>query len=81
MRNKWRYVLVFIIACLLGYSIGYCKGAYDLLEWSIEKALYFLELKGVQVDINSEEIIRGLTQYKEMIGYGYKELNITELPI
>ena len=83
MKNgyKWRYIIIFIVAFLLGYATGYAKGAADMLNWSVEKALYFLKLKGIELDIDAELITHGIMQYKQNIAACYPQLNISEMPI
>ena len=56
-----------LIGGLIGYQIGYVAG----LNWSVEKAIYFLELKGIKIDINSKMITAGLRYYQDNVNVCY----------
>ena len=65
-----------LICLLLGYAVGYGLGNITALNWSVEKAVYFLEIKGANISINSKEIVEGLWKYKNRIDSCYPQ-NLT----
>lgn len=63
-------IIVFMVGSVVGYSIGFTSG----LNWSVGKAIYFLELKGIELDINKEEIVYGIQMYKNHFNACYPDL-------
>ncbi len=52
-----------IIGLLMGYIIGYSITYPVALGWCLDKGLYFLELKGIDIEVNKELIVYGLGRY------------------
>ncbi|MCK9371335.1 hypothetical protein M0R04_15585 [Candidatus Dojkabacteria bacterium] len=75
--NKINIVLLIIVFSLVGYIVGYSIGSIVILNWGVEKTLWFLNLKNVSVDINAAMITTGIYQYKNNIG-GCMFLNNTK---
>jgi len=62
------WVLLTIIIGLICFGIGYSIGYMSALNWSVEKALWFMKMEGIDVSLNKGLIIQGLWQYKNRIG-------------
>ena len=77
-QNKWVVVfiiLIFIIGSMLGIVIGWVQA----LNWGINKAVYFLELKGIEIDIDSVEIAQAINSYKSQIDSAYPQIENASL--
>jgi len=62
------WVLLIVIMGLVGFGMGYSIGYMSALNWSVDKAIWLLEIKGIEVDINAGLIAEGLWRYKDRIG-------------
>lgn len=65
--DKTRIAIALVLGLLLGFSFGFYVGTYKALDWSVDKAVYLIELKGIEVDVNKELITWGLMTYKRRI--------------
>ena len=63
-----KYILLFIIIGTICFSVGYYIGYISGLNWCVEKAVFFLNLKGYSIDVNTAVISAALYQYKNNIG-------------
>ena len=64
MRHvKVAIVMMFLFGGVIGFAAGYAVGGITMLNWGIDKAIYFLNLKGVELEIDSDEISSGIRQY------------------
>lgn len=74
--KRWGgFIVIFMFGLALGYGVGFSAGAFKSLDWAAGKALYFLELKGIKIDMNSEEIAHAFQQYQMQIDSCYNETN------
>ena len=71
-------IIFFIIGILIGYAIGYMAGVSWALNWGVNKAVYFLELKGYDVDFNIPMIAAALYQYKNQVGTCFPDIETNE---
>lgn len=67
--NLWhkKMLACAIIGMLFGVMIGFGIGSAVTINWGVGKAMYFLKLKGVELDIEEDEIIWGVNKYKRVI--------------
>ena len=68
--NKWTIGLI-IISLLVGGVVGAVIGAKAALTWCVNKAVYFLDLKGIDIEMNVEEIANAIQMYKYQIDLCY----------
>jgi len=66
-------IAIAIICLLIGFTVGYGVGYTAALNWGIGKAVYFLNLNNVTLDIREKEILQGIQYYKNKIDDTYKE--------
>ena len=76
-RKVIAFIICMLFLVLLGYTLGYAVGYTAALNWAFEKAIYILDFKGIEIDINKDMIISGLITYKNH-AYWDKILNITQ---
>jgi|GEM_PF-4501403 len=63
-----KLIVVAVICVLIGFGTGYIMGGISSMNWCVKTGMYFLDLKGIEIDID-EEMLGTLTyQYKENIG-------------
>lgn len=74
-QREW--VLICILASVIAFGVGYSTGWITALNWSVGKALWLLEMKGITVELDAHEIATGLWQYKNNVGYVIGEMNLT----
>ena len=81
--NKTLELLLIIAACIgifmLGYAIGYGKGMFDGLNWSVKQAYYMLENQGIKITLDSGIIAAGLSQYKMQFETFIKNYNSSSM--
>jgi len=71
-----RFILAtMIIMLLVGGIVGYAVGSAVTLNWAVDKGLHFLSLKGIEVDVDKEELTHALNTYHNAIGEAYDEKN------
>jgi len=71
-KNKtvWGCIIIsLIIGILIGYNIGFTA----TLNWGVNKAIHFLSLKGIEIDIEKEELIYAISQYRNHINVCYPD--------
>lgn len=66
-KEKIIYALLIIAVAGIAYHTGYAAGYENALNWGVEKAVYMLELKGYEVDLNTHLIASGLAVYQERV--------------
>ena len=71
MRQYAKYALVAVLIFLVGFGLGYGSGWVAALNWGVHKAVYFLELKGIKLDIDEKQIVYAINQYKNQIDVCY----------
>ena len=64
---KLKIGLVFIIGLMIGLFVGYSYGVMSSLDWCVKTGMYFLKLKGIQIDVDTNSIVQGLQQYKNQV--------------
>jgi len=67
-------IIIIIISLLIGYSVGFTYGSITSLNWAANKAMHFLELKGIEIEFDSDEIAWGLYQFKNNINACYPDI-------
>lgn len=67
--------IALLIGIITGFIFGFSIGAIKALDWAVKKAVYFMELKGVTLDIDTNEVAYGLWTYKERVDKCYPDLN------
>ena len=68
MKKKTIYVIIILTSFIIGFLSGFSAGVYQTLSWTFDRAVYFLELKGVEIDIDKQMVIEGVQRYKNNIG-------------
>jgi len=71
MEDKFKLVSLLIIGLLLGFIIGWTTGWTQALNWGVDKAVYFLDLKGIELDMNSAMIVAQIDRYRTHIDSCY----------
>jgi hypothetical protein len=61
-------VVCLILGGIIGYAIGFGSGSLWALNWGLKKAVYFLDLKGIKVEANTDLIAQGIFRYQNNIG-------------
>jgi len=64
-------IVIAVIFLLIGGIIGAGIGATATLNWGVDKAIYFLDIKGYELDINKKEIINAIRMYRHEIDWRY----------
>lgn len=65
--NK-EYIAIAIIFLLIGFSVGYTYGAYQMLNWGVDVAIKLLKNQGIELELDADTIVRGIYSYKNNIG-------------
>ena len=60
-------IAIIIIGVLLGFIVGYGIGYTTGLNWCVNKGLEFIELKGIDIEINEALLKEGIIRYKNKI--------------
>ena len=60
---NWQ-VITFLV---IGLTIGFMIGGAITLNWVVRVGLSFLELKGIEIDVNRGELTRAIDMYKNNI--------------
>ena len=71
MKDKKSLIIIILIIVLVGflsYTIGFAQGAIYMADWGVEKAVYFLELKGLELGVDENLIAYEVYRYKNNIG-------------
>ena len=71
-----RLIVFLIILVVISGAVGYTAGFTSGVNWSVNIGLHFLDLKGVQLEINEAELKQGIFQYKNNIGQCYNPLEV-----
>lgn len=74
--SKNYYALILIVGILMGYSIGFMVGTRRALDWTFNKAIYFLDLKGIEIDLDLDQLKYGAMQWKHRIDACYPTLGL-----
>lgn len=61
-----------IIGGLFGAAIGSYLAAEASLTWCVDRAIHFLELKGIELEIDEEEIVWAIKKYRDYIDKNYR---------
>lgn len=56
-------MVFFLVGFILGYSIGNQRG----LSWCVDTGLHFLEVKGIDIDVNRNLLATGVFMYQNQI--------------
>ena len=67
MLNKL-VIIVFIVALLLGFTIGTTVGTYQTTKWIVKKGMSFLD---VEFNITADDLIAVMTKYEHEINKLY----------
>ena len=83
MNRKDKVKVAFIVAImlLLGYTIGSETRKFQELDWCAEKAVWFLDIKGYELDINEPLISYALFRYQGRIDSILQQINQNGTPI
>ena len=57
-----------IIGLFIGFGFGYSMGWINALDWGLKRAVYFLNLKGIEIDVNTNLLANGIYRYQNNIG-------------
>ena len=68
MKEKSKIVISFIIAALLGFSVGWVIGSLVILNWGTDTALRILNMNGTIINIDAGDLAQGVWRYKSHIG-------------
>ena len=60
-------VAVAIICLLIGFVVGSQMQQYKELNWCVETGLYFLEKKGIEIDVNKAALSSAIMYYQQRI--------------
>ena len=70
ITKKKVFVMLLIVAILfsiLGYGVGYGMGFEAGVSWTMEKAIMFLNVNGIDLGIDTDLLKEGVLQYKAHI--------------
>jgi len=72
-----KIILISVVFLLLGFAIGVQYQQFNTLNWCVDKGIQLMELKGIEVDIDSGFITLGLMQYQDRVDrfFSLKEKN------
>ena len=62
------YVVLVITSLLIGGTIGFNYGVYTALTFAVDKAQYFLDMKGTNITIKDKLIASEIWRYRNNIG-------------
>ena len=65
-----RVIFLIVIISLASYGVGYAMGYEAALRWSVKLATHFVE-----IDIDKEELVFAIQQYKDRINACYPDIN------
>ena len=65
MKELW---IGIIIGLLIGAILGFSFGTYRALDYCVTTGLSFLKANNIEIEINKNLIITGITMYKNNIG-------------
>jgi len=72
-ENKKRIIII-TIGIIVGFSLGIMVGSYFTMYWGVQLGMNFLELKGIELDIDADELAYGVYQYKNRISSCYSDM-------
>ena len=75
-NEKFKLIAIGIIFLLIGYIIGYHVGQYAGLNWCANKAIDFLNAKGIDVTLNADRIRTVVTAYFGLDPNGTGRINM-----
>lgn len=73
--KKFKLIAIGIICLLLGYIIGFYVGQISALNWCSEKAVDFLNAKGIDVTLNADRIRAVVTEVLKIDPNGTGRVN------
>lgn len=62
------YVIILVVGLLIGFGVGFGMGAEKAVGWCVEYGIHFLDLKGIELDINEALLVEGIMNYNNQIG-------------
>lgn len=65
--SKTKYAVIAIMFLMLGYIIGSQFQQYNELNWCVKTGLFFLEKKGIEIDVNKVALSSAIMYYQQRI--------------
>lgn len=78
MKNltKNKLFVVLLVVSVSAFFIGYSVGGYMTMNWLVDRAIGFMQMGGIEINMSAEMIANGLWSYKQQVTRCYP-LNVS----